>query len=309
MKDMRLAGFDIIFIGIESFNSNTLFETAKLQNTKVELVEAIKNIQSYGFIVAAGLIFGFDGDGHDVADQTLTGILDSSLLSGEPALLSALPGTPLYRRMKLSSRLRESDNNMSLARQKYKTNIKYLMSSDELIKNYIKFYKVTATGDFHLKRLEGFYANILNSDNFINDIGGSSLNLFNLFKQIICDPKLIIFYLRRLYPLLLSKNIIFLFKALILTIRINLMYKISYKYFLFWLYIWTNSLSSKYINLNENDFDIESVATDFKIEDIIPKGYRELADEEIPENKINAQHKATISALQKIIKLKTMTSN
>ena len=87
------------------------------------------------------------------------------------------------------------------------------------------------------------------------------------------------------------------------------MYKISYKYFLFWLYIWTNSLSSKYINLNENDFDIESVATDFKIEDIIPKGYRELADEEIPENKINAQHKATISALQKIIKLKTMTSN
>ena len=54
---MRLAGFDLLFIGIESFNQNSLIETAKVQNTKLELVTIIKEIQSYGFTIVAGLIF------------------------------------------------------------------------------------------------------------------------------------------------------------------------------------------------------------------------------------------------------------
>ena len=59
---MRLAGFDLLFIGIESFNQNSLIETAKVQNTKLKLVTIIKEIQSYGFTIVAGLIFGFDTD-------------------------------------------------------------------------------------------------------------------------------------------------------------------------------------------------------------------------------------------------------
>jgi hypothetical protein len=306
MRDMRLAGVDIIFIGVESFNSNTLLETAKLQNTKVQLVDAIRNIQSYGFIVAAGLIFGFDGDGEDVAEQTLEGLLQSSLLSGEPALLTALPGTPLYRRMKLSGRLRSADNNMSLARQKYNTNIKYLLSANILIDNYIKFYKVTATGSFHFKRLKGFYEIITTSPNFVNDIGSSSLDIKKLLKQIIDAPELFYFYLQRFYPIILSNNIFYFLKALLLTLKYKISHKIPFKYFMFWLYIWSNSLSSKYRNLKPDDFDIESVGPDFDIRNIIPVGYREMADEEIPENKINAQHKATINALEKIIKIKSI---
>lgn len=306
MRDMRLAGFDIIFIGIESFNSNTLLETAKLQNTKVQLVDAIKNIQSYGFIVAAGLIFGFDGDGEDVAEQTLEGVLQSALLSGEPALLTALPGTPLYRRMKLSGRLRCADTNLSLARQKYITNIKYLLPAPILISNYIKYYKVTAMGSFHYKRLKGFYEIITTSPNFVIDIGSSSLNIKNLLKQIIDAPDLFYFYIKRFYPIFLSINLFYFLKAFLLCLKFRISHKIPFKYFMFWLYIWTNSLSSKYRNLKPDDFDIESVPPDFDIRDIIPVGYREMADEEIPENKINAQHKATINALEKIIKLKAI---
>jgi Fe-S oxidoreductase len=102
LRKMRLAGFDLLFIGIESFNKNSLIETAKVQNTKMELISIIQEIQSYGFTIVAGLIFGFDTDRRDCFDLTLDGIRQSGLLSGDPSFLTALPGTPLYRRMHLS---------------------------------------------------------------------------------------------------------------------------------------------------------------------------------------------------------------
>ncbi|MEE8394413.1 MAG: radical SAM protein, partial [bacterium] len=56
MKKMRRAGFDMLFIGVESFDANSLLETAKVQNTAQEMVEALRLIQSHGFIVVGGLI-------------------------------------------------------------------------------------------------------------------------------------------------------------------------------------------------------------------------------------------------------------
>ena len=105
LKKMRQAGFDLLFIGIESFDTNSLLETAKVQNSSVELVEAVKIIQSYGFIVVAGSIFGFDADTEDFGKIALRGMGESGLISGDPNWLTALPGTPLHRRMKLSGRL------------------------------------------------------------------------------------------------------------------------------------------------------------------------------------------------------------
>jgi len=122
MVKLRRAGFDMLFIGVESFSHNSLLETAKVQNTAPDMVAAVRTIQSYGFIVVAGLIFGFDSDDDQCFDATLSGLRDSALLSGDPSLLTALPGTPLYRRMKLSNRLR--DVRFGLGGYKYQTNIR-----------------------------------------------------------------------------------------------------------------------------------------------------------------------------------------
>jgi hypothetical protein len=96
-------------------------ETAKVQNTALDLVAAIREIQSYGFVVVAGLIFGFDTDPDDIAQIALDGILRSGLISGDPSLLTALPGTPLFQRMKLSNRLRDAQ--LGLGGFKYQTNL------------------------------------------------------------------------------------------------------------------------------------------------------------------------------------------
>ena len=107
MIKMRKAGFTSLFIGVESFNANSILETAKVQNQndKNQLIEALRTIQSYGFIVLPGLIFGFDSDPPMVFGDTIHGVLESGLIGGDPTFLLALPGTPLYARMKRTNRL------------------------------------------------------------------------------------------------------------------------------------------------------------------------------------------------------------
>ena len=61
----------------------------------------------------------------------------SGLISGDPSLLTALPGTPLFRRMKLAGRLRHNKN--SLGGYKYCTNIRYLMPRAQMIRGYQSF--------------------------------------------------------------------------------------------------------------------------------------------------------------------------
>jgi len=303
MRKMRLAGFDNLFIGVESFDHNTLLETSKLQNTKGSIVEAIKNIQSYGFIVVAGLIFGFDSDERSSFQNTLDGIRESGLISGDASLLTALPGTPLYRRMKLSERLRNFNNDAFLGGYKYITNIKYLMPRDILINGYIDYSKSFLTGNFQYKRLLKFYSLLINSKNFVNVDRAGYTNPKVFIDKVIQNPRLLIYHLKRAIPLLSFERFGFLILATLYAIKIYFFKGIKFQYFVFWLFIWINSIS-KYGNINQKDFDIDDVGEDFDIRNIIPDLYLDSADEKIPRNKINAQYKSTVKQLRRVIEIK-----
>ena len=86
MAKMRRAGFTAVFIGVESFNANSILEMAKVQNHNEtdEMVAALRAIQARGFLVIPGLIFGFDSDRPSLFDDTLDGVLQSGLLGGDP---------------------------------------------------------------------------------------------------------------------------------------------------------------------------------------------------------------------------------
>jgi len=62
MKLMVAAGFNTVFIGIETPNEESLVECAKLQNQNRDLVASVKKIQNYGMEVQGGFIVGFDSD-------------------------------------------------------------------------------------------------------------------------------------------------------------------------------------------------------------------------------------------------------
>jgi radical SAM superfamily enzyme YgiQ (UPF0313 family) len=302
MKDMRIAGFDNLFIGVESFENNTLLETAKLQNSKVCIEDELIKIQSYGFIVVAGLIFGFDSDTEMSADSTLKGIEKSGLLSGDASLLTALPGTPLYRRMKLSNRLRDFKNESFLGGYKYVTNIKYLLDKKIVVGNYIKFSRNFISGSYQYKRLNRFFVSLAASKNYIQTNGTGYTDPLSLFKKIVNEPKIILFYLKIMLPLIFTKDVIYLLKALCISLKYKFNNNIDFKYFIFWLFIWANAVN-KYGELSENDFDIDSVPKDFDYSNLIPEGYKENPLEEIPRNKIQAQLKSTTLQLERIIKL------
>ncbi len=106
---MHDANFDSVFIGIETPVAESLKETTKFQNLRKDLLESVKLVQSYSMEVMAGFIVGFDHDPPDVFDRQIQFIRDAAIPVSMVGLLSALPNTQLWRRLKSEGRLlRES---------------------------------------------------------------------------------------------------------------------------------------------------------------------------------------------------------
>lgn len=297
MRKMRRAGFDMLFIGIESFNVNSLLETAKLQNSAASLTQAIQDIQAFGFVVVAGLIFGFDSDRDDAFEITLNGLRESGLLSGDPSLLTALPGTPLYRRMKLSGRLR--DVRYGLGGYKYQTNIRYLLPRESMIEGYRRFVAQFVDGAYQYDRLKRYFDNLARGD-FIPIEGGGYGNLGLLARMVFRNSAAMRQWATRLRRFAARpSNLYYAAKGLGLVLA-RRRYRGGLSYFKFWLFAWTNAVL-KYQNLTERDFDIEGVEAGFDIRRILPASYAETADEQIPAGKIDAQLRATMRQLEAVI--------
>jgi radical SAM superfamily enzyme YgiQ (UPF0313 family) len=298
MEKMRRAGFDLLFIGIESFGENSLLETAKVQNSSIDLATAIRQVQSYGFIIVAGLIFGFDSDEEDCFDLTLDGLCESGLLSGDPSLLTALPGTPLYRRMKLSGRLRQV--RYGLGGYKYQTNFKYLMPRDRMIDGYRYFIGQYNRGSYQYRRLAAYMDLISRNGTFVplDRAGYGEIGRF-LIMVIRSRRALLQLATRALKFGARPSNLLHALRGLLLVARCRGIPG-RFSYFQFWLFAWSNSVL-KYQDLSSEDFDLESVDSDFEIGDVIPANYAQTANEPIPSNKTRAQLRATSQQLQALV--------
>lgn len=114
LSNMRRAGFRSVFLGIETPEEASLKEAHKSQN-RGNLLEAVKKIQSHGMEVMAGFIVGFDNDPDDIFERQINFIRESAIPLAMVGLLSALPDTQLWRRLKQEGRLlsESSGNNTS----------------------------------------------------------------------------------------------------------------------------------------------------------------------------------------------------
>lgn len=105
MKMMRLAGFNQVFIGIETPNNEGLAESNKAQNHNRDLIRDIKRIQRHGLLVQGGFIVGFDADTEDIFQSQIDFIQKSGITTAMVGLLQAFPKTGLYKKMQKKSRL------------------------------------------------------------------------------------------------------------------------------------------------------------------------------------------------------------
>ena len=105
LKLMVLAGFDTVFVGIETPNEDSLAECGKNQNKGRDLVESVKQLQRAGLQVQGGFIVGFDSDSPSIFQQQIDFIQKSGIVTAMVGLLQAPLGTRLYERMQKEGRL------------------------------------------------------------------------------------------------------------------------------------------------------------------------------------------------------------
>ncbi len=102
---MSEAGFDTVFIGVETPDNESLAECNKKQNQRRDLVEDVKRIQRSGLQVQGGFIIGFDSDTPSIFQRQIEFIQKSGIVTAMVGLLQAPIGTRLYERLMGEGRL------------------------------------------------------------------------------------------------------------------------------------------------------------------------------------------------------------
>jgi radical SAM superfamily enzyme YgiQ (UPF0313 family) len=102
---MVQAGFKKVFVGIETPSVEALEECHKLQNRNRDLMASVQTLQKAGLQVMAGFIIGFDSDRSDIFKRQFEFIQRSGVALAMVGLLTALPQTRLWQRLKREGRL------------------------------------------------------------------------------------------------------------------------------------------------------------------------------------------------------------
>jgi radical SAM superfamily enzyme YgiQ (UPF0313 family) len=196
MELMVRAGFEEVFIGIETPYEESHAESGKLQNRNRDLLASVKSIQRAGLQVHGGFIVGFDSDPPSIFDRQILFIQESGIVTAMVGMLSAIRGTRLHERMSLEGRLLgdDSGNNMDsdlnfVPRMKaeeliggYRTILETIYSPKNYYQRVIRLlreYRPLHLGKFHLQ--PGYVGALFKSVLFLGIIGRERLHFWKLF--------------------------------------------------------------------------------------------------------------------------------
>jgi len=153
---MVAAGFDTVFIGIETPAEAGLAEAGKGHNCNRDLLADVKRLQRAGLQVQGGFIVGFDSDTPSIFQAQIDFIQNSGIATAMVGLLQALPGTKLYERLKREGRLlaAATGNNVSIA-----SNILPAMGLETLTEGYKEILRTIYAPKNYYRRVKTFLQN------------------------------------------------------------------------------------------------------------------------------------------------------
>ncbi|MHB8581100.1 MAG: B12-binding domain-containing radical SAM protein [Ignavibacteriaceae bacterium] len=153
MHLMVNAGFEAVFIGIESPNEESLIECNKFQNRNRDLLLSIKKIQKFGLEVQGGFIVGFDNDPPTIFDKLTKFIQESGIVTAMVGLLNAPNGTKLQKRLITEGRMLKdfTGNNTD-----FSINFIPQMNSEKLIDGYKKILDTIYSPKYYYERVMRF---------------------------------------------------------------------------------------------------------------------------------------------------------
>lgn len=150
---MTQAGFNSIFIGLETPNEESLKECSKNQNCKRDMIASIKKLQAAGLQVFGGYIVGFDNDDESIFGRQIKFIQETGVVTAMVGLLNALPNTRLWHRLKKENRL---DDNSSGDNTDGSINFIPRMDKAKLIEGYHKIVKTIYSPKYYYQRVNEF---------------------------------------------------------------------------------------------------------------------------------------------------------
>jgi len=153
MRLMVKAGFNKVFIGIETPNEESLTECNKYVNKNRDLIACVKKIQDNGLEVQGGFIVGFDNDPHSIFESQISFIQKSGIVTAMVGLLNAPRGTRLYHRLKKEDRLL---NDSSGDNTDFSINFIPKMNIEILINGYKKILNTIYSPKHYYKRVITF---------------------------------------------------------------------------------------------------------------------------------------------------------
>ena len=153
MKMMAAAGFDMVFIGIETPDDESLAECGKHHNRGANMMEQVNRLHRNGLQVQAGFIVGFDSDKTDIFQRISNFINESGIVASMVGLLNAPPGTRLYKRLASENRILKgiSGDNTDMS-----MNFLPKMDAGVLLDGYKKIIRDIYNPEDYYKRIRQF---------------------------------------------------------------------------------------------------------------------------------------------------------
>lgn len=154
MNLMAEAGFDSVFVGIETVDEDSLVECKKVQNTNCDLIECVKRIQRHGLQVQGGFILGFDSDKPGIFSKMISFIQESGIVTAMVGMLNAPKGTKLFERMEKAGRLLKDFSGTN-------TDVNFMTKMDlnDLRAGYHKVVHSIYSPENYYKRIKTFLEN------------------------------------------------------------------------------------------------------------------------------------------------------
>ncbi|GAH32205.1 unnamed protein product, partial [marine sediment metagenome] len=156
MQLMVEAGFDTVFVGIESPNEESLVECNKLPNKNRDLVASVKKIQNHGLQVMGGFIVGFDSDPLSIFKSQINFIQQSGIVTAMVGLLIAPPETRLYKRLKKENRILPSATSATGDNTDFTINFIPKMNYEVLLNGYKHILDTIYSPKYYCERIKTF---------------------------------------------------------------------------------------------------------------------------------------------------------
>ncbi|WP_419858289.1 DUF4070 domain-containing protein [Candidatus Palauibacter irciniicola] len=165
MDVMIEAGFDSVFLGIETPNPKALKKMKKPQNIDTRdddyLFKAVRKIQGKGMQVLGGFILGLDDDDDNAFDAQIDFIQETGIPMALIGLLTALKGTNLWTRLERENRLLDKP----VAIDDTSLNFKPQMDPATLVEGYLR-----VIGTIYDSTLENYFDRCLTLLDHLNPV-------------------------------------------------------------------------------------------------------------------------------------------